>query len=440
MKSSVALCCLALFAMTPLAPFSAHAEIEQPEAQAPDINLLAPQGLPDDEENKIELEFSTYGSVNATRFDQFKNLQDTSTRKRMKTDIERVVLEPELEFYPNIKLETEIEFEHGGTGTTLEYDAVEEAGEFEQEVEAGGEVIIEKIMLQIEDRPWLNYRFGYITVPVGMISHRNHPTEYFTTTRNRAEERILPSTWRETGVSLYGTVADWVHYEVGVFNGLNSEFFRKSSWIKNGQRRLFEDIAADDLAVAMRLDFGRYFKRWLVGTSFYHGDSSGNRRKEDKLTVDANVTIADLHAFYDSSTWSFRAMYMLGFLQNADKVQAANATLSGPADPGAQSPLGSQAEAWFIEVGYNIQKLIRSSKRTDIFARYDSVDPMKTTTGNITRDLRTQEHGWTTGVNWYLRPEIVFKAQYGEFRTGLDQIPTVSEISAGFGWFWSTEG
>ena len=43
-----------------------------------------------------------------------------------------------------MRLEAELEFEHGGTGITMEFDKLEEFGEFEMEVEKGGEVIVEK--------------------------------------------------------------------------------------------------------------------------------------------------------------------------------------------------------------------------------------------------------------------------------------------------------
>ena len=56
---------------------------------------------------------------------------------------------------------TEIEFEHGGTGSAIEYEA-EEAIEFEQEQEKGGEVELEQFWIQKSFGKFLNIRAGHM--------------------------------------------------------------------------------------------------------------------------------------------------------------------------------------------------------------------------------------------------------------------------------------
>ena len=387
----------------------------------------------------LKFSLSSYGDMNVTRVDVYRSPQDTNPRSRWKADLERIVLEPKVKFGPSVELLAEVEFEHGGTGSTLEFDGLEESGEFESEVEAGGEVVVERFEARIRDEGGVNVRFGYIFVPVGLIVKRHRPDQYFTTRRNRAEDRILPNAWAEMGIAAFGSF-DWVHYEAGVYGALNSEFFRKSSWIKGGQRRLFEDSFVDDLALAARLDFGRP-RTAIAGFSLYRGNSAGNRRNPDKLADDATVFLWDLHGFYESPTWMARGLYLRGTLNNADKVSAANATLNGPARPSTGQPqLGSEAEAYFLEVGRNVQDLLSLERRLDFFARFDAVDPMKRVTENIVRDERFRESGWTAGLNWYARPQAILKAQYGEYVTGKSELPADRQISFGFGYYFSTEG
>jgi len=69
---------------------------------------------------------------------------------------------------------TEIEFEHGGTEVATEMEA-EEAGEFEQEVERGGEVALEQFWVQKSFAKALNIRAGHIVVPVGMTNNGHTP-------------------------------------------------------------------------------------------------------------------------------------------------------------------------------------------------------------------------------------------------------------------------
>ena len=105
-------------------------------------------------------------------------------------------------------MQTEIEFEHTGTGAALERE-YEEAGEFEQEIEKGGEVELEQFWLQKSFFPELNVRLGHIIVPVGGLNNAHEPLNFFTVYRPEGENTIFPSTWHDTGVSVWGQAGAW---------------------------------------------------------------------------------------------------------------------------------------------------------------------------------------------------------------------------------------
>ena len=79
---------------------------------------------------------SGYGVVNYYNYRRY----DTDLGMKDKFDAERLNLYLGYNFNDWISFKSEIEFEHGGTGSTVELDTQEEAGEYEKEVEAGGEV------------------------------------------------------------------------------------------------------------------------------------------------------------------------------------------------------------------------------------------------------------------------------------------------------------
>ena len=83
---------------------------------------------------------NAYGIVNYHHYDW-----DTDSTKRHEFDAERLELYMGYDITPRISVKAEIEFEHGGTGVTKEFDKFEEFGEFETEVEAGGEVKLEQV-------------------------------------------------------------------------------------------------------------------------------------------------------------------------------------------------------------------------------------------------------------------------------------------------------
>lgn len=118
-------------------------------------------------------------------------------------DLPHVVIYMGYDFGKGWSMGSEIEFEHGGTGSAYERE-YEEGGEWEVETEKGGEVELEQFWIQKSFSRALNLRIGHIVVPVGLNNAHHEPLNFFTVYRPEGENTILPSTWHQTGVSLWG--------------------------------------------------------------------------------------------------------------------------------------------------------------------------------------------------------------------------------------------
>ena len=112
-------------------------------------------------------------------------------------------------------LSSEIEFEYGGTGAAREVEWYEENGEYETEIEKGGEVALEQFHISYLMNKHLNFRFGHMIVPVGLTNAHHEPLNFFGVYRPEGETTILPSTWHETGVALFGDLGNF-DYELQV--------------------------------------------------------------------------------------------------------------------------------------------------------------------------------------------------------------------------------
>lgn len=106
----------------------------------------------------------------------------------------------------------------------------EEGGEWEQEVEKGGEVELEQFWIQKSFGRWANIKAGHIVVPVGLNNAYHEPLNFFTVYRPEGENTVLPSTWHQTGVSFWGRTKGW-RYELQFLAGLNSDNFTNTGWI-----------------------------------------------------------------------------------------------------------------------------------------------------------------------------------------------------------------
>ena len=123
-------------------------------------------------------------------------------------DLPHAVIMLGYDFGKGWKLGMEIEFEHGGVEAAVEREN-EEAGEFEKEIERGGEVALEQFWIEKSFFPQLNVRAGHIIVPVGLTNTSHLPTQFFTVYRPEGENTIMPCTWHETGISVWGRAGDW---------------------------------------------------------------------------------------------------------------------------------------------------------------------------------------------------------------------------------------
>lgn len=78
-------------------------------------------------------------------------------------DIPHFVINLGYDFGKGWTLGTEIEFEHGGTESAVELEA-DEAGEYESEIERGGEVALEQFWLQKAFSDAFKVRTGMIII------------------------------------------------------------------------------------------------------------------------------------------------------------------------------------------------------------------------------------------------------------------------------------
>ncbi|CCQ12680.1 FIG01061522: hypothetical protein [Pseudoalteromonas luteoviolacea B = ATCC 29581] len=418
-------------------PISLESLQKQIEAQQAQIKVLQSQTNASQlTEAKSPLTFKSYGNLLYRSDPIFANTQDTDPTRRNTTDVERVVTEFEYKLTPNWELEFEIEYEHGGTGTTLEYDGFEEFGEFESEVEAGGEVIVEKLQLKHEINQHFSIKFGHIYVPVGLGTMLNKPTQHFTTTRHWSESTIIPQVWHETGVNLISTWNE-LTLQTLLTTGLNSEYFRTTNWIAGGLQQRFENVNADDLALTLRLDYGDIKSGTGIGVSYYLSDTSDNRRNQDKIAAKGQVTLLALSGAWKHGSWQFRGQYLYGELNDSHLITAANKTTPG-LKPGNFAQVGSEAESFYLEAAYDLKTYLNRQLPMQLFTSFDYANPIKNvTSGSATNRFDIQE--FSIGINYYPIRDLVLKLQASERQYAQSNLDNTTHISASVGYVFNTQ-
>ena len=107
-------------------------------------------------------------SDNVYRYSHPDNYRNDPSHGRF--DIPHAVIYLGYDFGKGWTMQTEIEFEHTGSGGAVEKEFTE-AGEWEAEVEKGGEVELEQFWIQKSFAPQFNVRIGHLVVPVGGLNN-----------------------------------------------------------------------------------------------------------------------------------------------------------------------------------------------------------------------------------------------------------------------------
>lgn len=358
-----------------------------------------------------------------------------------RVDLPHVVIFLGYDFGKGWSMGSEIEFEHGGTESAVEIEE-EEAGEYESEIERGGEVALEQFWLQKSFSRGLNLRVGHQVVPVGFTNTHHLPNEYFGVYRPQGENTIMPCTWHETGITLWGKLGKW-RYEAMFMPGLDSERFGSSSWIHYGSASPYEFKISNSYAGALRID--NYSVPGLrIGVSGYIGNSFHNTLaatdSEQYKKVHGTVAIISADFTYDAHNILARGHYDYGHLSDAAAITEFNMHMRKDS-PSKQQTVASAAMAAGVEAGYNFfslsESLTAAGQKFYLFCMWDYYDSMYKVEKGL-RDLKwTERNTISVGVNYFPIRDIVVKGEYsiGLLKKPFNNEPSVSIGIAYSGWF-----
>ena len=369
-----------------------------------------------------------YGEAVMTRnffsqsFNRYKKPENYANDKSHgRFDLPHVCLNIGYDFGKGWTMGAEVEFEHGGNGTAVEIEA-EEAGEYEAEVEKGGEVNIEQFWINKEFlKGKFNVKAGEIIIPVGYSNAYHEPNQFFTVYRPEGEATIMPNTWHQVGLSLWGRLKNW-RYEVQLLSGLNSESFTAENFVHYGATSPYEFKVANNYAGAMRID-NYSIKGLRIGLSGYYGYSFRNTlrtpgSKYDDVTGALGIIALDLTL--NRWNWIVRGNIDYAHFSDADEISAynqANWTHHKYQDgnPHHYSNIGSNAVAYAIEAGYNLfsqmAKLRQKNEKLFVFGRFEHYNTMASGTYKSMYEY-TKKYRCAFGLNYVPVKQITIKGEY----------------------------
>lgn len=374
-------------------------------------------------------------SDNVFRYSHADRYKDAPGYGRV--DIPHAVIVLGYDFGRGWSVGTEIEFEHGGVEAAVEKET-EETGEFEQEIERGGEVALEQFWVQKSFGKHLNIRAGHIVVPVGMTNNNHTPNMFFGVYRPEGENTIMPCTWHETGVSVWGRAGAF-RYEVQLLPSLNSNLFNDAGWVHNGSASPYEFRPANGISSAARVDWTgidglRLSLSGYVGNSFSNDITTTVYSETSRYYGAKGTVIIGAFDFAYRNRWlTVRGNADYGHLGDAALISSRNknqTTMTG--NPYPHTTVGEVAWDAGIEAGVNLLAWGNSRGKLYLFGRYDHYDSFVPAEG-LTDVEWAERQCVSAGINYCPLPEIAIKAE-GGVRLLASQFNSEPFVAVGVTW------
>jgi len=309
--------------------------------------------------NQRDNAFGMHGNRGETILGAYGELHYNNTDSTNEIDMHRFILFLGHEFNDRIRFWSELEVEHSKVTAS------------------GGEVAIEQAFVEFDLGDNHALRAGILLIPVGLINETHEPPTFYGVERNNVEKFIIPTTWREGGISLTGRLGNAINYDFVMHSGL--EISAADDFAIRKGRNAVREAPAQDPAYTARIKWIGVAGLELGGAIQYQRDIA-----QGSDATAGSATLLETHAIIQTGATTIRALYASWDLDG-----------TGPASSGADEQSG-----WYVEPSY------RLNSKYGVFVRQSSWDNQPNS-GSDTKNTQTD-----FGFNYWPHEDVVVKFDY----------------------------
>ena len=351
-----------------------------------------------------------YGEVLYQGYAGTKENGDASG-KTAKLDAYRGIIYVGYKFNDKVLFNSEIEIEHGSTGLA-------------------GSASLEFAYLDYKLTDNFGLRAGLLLVPVGITNEVHEPPVWLGTIRPRSENKIIPTTWRESGFGFFGETETFSYraYLVNSLDGIGggsagSKGF-SSSGLRGGRQKGSKAIAENFSAVG-RVDYTG-IPGLMIGTSLYTGDQGHNSDLNGR-EVSISTTIWEGHIKYQGRGFDIQALTALASVDNADKLNE----MKGLTGSGS---VGEKMSGWYAQLGYDLLFSTASEQALLPYVRYEAVNTQVDVPSGYSSSGSKDFNVTTIGLAWKPIGNTVLKTDY-EIHSNASS-SGINQFNVAIGWLF----
>ncbi len=357
--------------------------------------------------------FHWYDNVRVGGYGEVLYNNGTSSTTTDELDVQRFIFYINNEFTDRLRFISEIEIEH----TFIADDD-----------RSPGAIELEQAFIEWDYLTRHSLQAGLFLVPVGILNEVHEPDTFFGVERNQVESRIIPTTYRVNGLQFLGRFGNGWSYNLGIHEGL---FFESGS---SGELRIRDSrqngarVEVDSPAFTGRLRYSGLPGLELAAALHYQTDftqdatTRGNIGREGVFdefgspVTDLSGLLAEAHAIYRNGPFEFRGLYARWFID--DDIERVF-------DNGVNTGIGRDEQ-----YGFYLEPSWRFTNQWGVFGRYEQFDERAGSNLGLAAD--SERRRFLFGVNYWLHPNVVFKADYQvEFDEGDSNL---DGFNLGVGW------
>jgi hypothetical protein len=364
-------------------------------------------------ESAIENALGQAPSISASAFGGYGELTlNVPSNAPGVVDLRRFVLFFGHNFTDRIRFYSEFEVEHAVASSTDK-----------------GEAEVEQAYLDGLLSRRLNLRGGLILMPMGIVNVYHEPPSFNGVDRPDVDQFVIPSTWREPGLGIFGEIAEGLRYQLYFVNGFNTNGFTAESALHEGHQEAQLARASDCGGIA-RVDYEPVLGT-VVGASAYVA-SSGNSLTSTVGHVP--VGLFDIDARVHKHGFTARAEVALLFIGDAGKLNAALS--SGTPEQQTAGPVASRSRGGYAEVGYDVLRIFApsSEQALNAFTRFDYTNTQATVPAGFAPRLEFRRTSQMVGLVYKPIPQIALKMDFR--RHWLGDGERFNEFAAAITWLF----
>lgn len=280
-----------------------------------------------------------------------------------------------------------------------------------------GELELEQAYVEYLHSDEFGFRGGVLLAPVGYLNEIHEPPTFLGVERPTFDSKILPTTWFDNGLMIFGTLYEQWTYHFAVLGGLNGNGIA-SGGIRSGRTKGYkgeiDGYNFNNPTFITRVDYIGY-NGLNVGASYTMNDAI-------RYTTDTNGKFADFLPSLETSIFEFHAKYerdnlylkaQYGLVSFDKKIIGYDGHVGG-----------------LIEIGYDV---LESDESLIPFIRYEDLNMRD---NNAALEDSNHESIFTIGLNYEPISQIAIKADYSTSKAKASGSKSTDTIAFGIGYMF----